>query len=88
MDVPFKCERESSLLGDDLPSTSDASTVVVEEVIALGASALSLKVGTSSDNDVEGSSDSSSPSSKPYSSSSTKMLSSISLSPTHSKISR
>jgi hypothetical protein len=42
------------------PSTRDTSTVGVEEVVAWGASALSVKAGTGSGNDVEGSSGSSS----------------------------
>jgi hypothetical protein len=70
------------------PSTRDTSTAVVDEVVARGASALSVKAGTSSGDDVEGSSGSSSSPSKPYCSSFTKMLSSISLSPAHSKTSR
>jgi hypothetical protein len=47
-----------------------------------------VKAGTSLDDDVNGSSDSSSSLLKPYSSSVTKMLSSISLSPAHSKTSQ
>jgi hypothetical protein len=46
-----------------------------------------VKAGTGSGDDVEGSSGSSSSPSMPYSPSSTKMLSSISLSPAHSKTS-
>jgi hypothetical protein len=52
------------------------------------ASTSSVEAGTSSSDDVEGSSGSSSSPSKPYSSSSTKILSSFSLSPAHSKTSR
>jgi hypothetical protein len=70
------------------PSTHDASTIAVEEVVACGASASSLEAGTSSGDDVEGRSGSSSSWSTPYSPSYTKMLSSISLSPTHSMTSR
>jgi hypothetical protein len=70
------------------PSTHDASTAAMEEVVARGASASSVKAGIRSGDDVEGSSGSSSSPSKPYSSSSTKMLSSISLSHAHSKTSR
>jgi hypothetical protein len=56
-------------------STRDASTAGVVEVVAWGAPALSVKVGTSSGDDVERHSESSSSPSKPYSSSSIKMLS-------------
>jgi hypothetical protein len=42
------------------PSTRDASTATVEEVVARGASASSVEVGTSSGDDVDGSSGSSS----------------------------
>jgi hypothetical protein len=69
-------------------STHDTSNAAVEEVVARGASASTVEAGTCSGDDVEGRSGSSSSSSKPYSSSSTKMLSSISLSPAHSKTSR
>jgi hypothetical protein len=69
------------------PSTRDAFIAAVEEVIAWGASASSVKAGTCSSDDVEGSSDSSSSPSMNYSPSSTKMLSSISLLPAHSKTS-
>jgi hypothetical protein len=67
------------------PSTRDASTAVVEVVIARGASASSVKAGTCSGDDVKGNSGSSSSSSMHYSPSSIKMLSSISLSPAPSK---
>jgi hypothetical protein len=80
--------RGSTRLGDDLPSTRDTSTATVEEVVARGASALSVEVETDSGDDVEGSNDSSSSSSTPYSPSYTKMLSSISLSPAHSRTSQ
>jgi hypothetical protein len=70
------------------PSTCDASTTAVEEVVARGSSASSVEAGTSLGDDVEGSSDSSSSPSKSYSSSTTNMLSSISLSSTHSKTSQ
>jgi hypothetical protein len=65
------------------PSTRDVSTAAVEEVVALGASALSVETETSSSDVVEGCSGSSSSPLKPYSFSSTKMLSSISFSPAH-----
>jgi hypothetical protein len=70
------------------PSTRDISTVVVEEVVAWGASASSVEAGTYSGDNVEGSSGSSSSPSTPYSPSSTKMLSSIPLSSAHSRTSR
>jgi hypothetical protein len=38
------------------PSTHDASTAAVKEVVASGASASSVEVGTSSSDDVDGSS--------------------------------
>jgi hypothetical protein len=38
------------------PSTHDASTAVVKEVVDRGASAASVEAGTSSGDDVEGSS--------------------------------
>jgi hypothetical protein len=66
------------------PSTRDASTATMKEVVA---STVSVEVGTCSGDDVEGRNRSSSSPSKPYSFSSTKMISSISLSPGHSKIS-
>jgi hypothetical protein len=64
-------------------STRDTSTAAVKEVVAWGASTSSVEAGTSSGDDVDGSSGSSSSLLKPYSSSSIKMLSSISLSPAH-----
>jgi hypothetical protein len=70
------------------PSTYDASTTAVEEVVAWGASASSVEAWTGSGDDVAGSSTSSSSPSMPYSPSSTKILSSISLSPAHWKTSR
>jgi hypothetical protein len=69
------------------PSTRDASIAVVEVVVDWGASASSVEAGTSSGVDVDECSGSSSSLLKPYSSSSTKMLSSISLSPAHSNTS-
>jgi hypothetical protein len=66
------------------PSTRDASTAAVEEVVARGASTSSVEERTGLGDDVEGSSGSSSSPSMPYSPSHTKMLSSISLSPAHS----
>jgi hypothetical protein len=69
------------------PLTCDASTAVVEEVVAWGASTSSVEAGTCSGDDVEVSSDSSLSPSTPYSPSSTKMLSSIFLLHAHSKIS-
>jgi hypothetical protein len=42
------------------PSTHETSTTVVEEVVALGASASSVELGTSSGDDVDGCSGSSS----------------------------
>jgi hypothetical protein len=66
------------------PSICDASAATVEEVVAWGASASSVKVWTCSGDDVDGSSGSSLSLSMPYSPSSTKMLSAISLSPAHS----
>jgi hypothetical protein len=71
--------------GSTLLSTS---TAVVEEVVACGASASSVKAGTNSGDDVEGRRGSSSSPSKPCSYSSIKILSSISLSLAHSKTSR
>jgi hypothetical protein len=41
------------------PSTRDASTAAVEEVVARGAPALSMEAGTGSGDDVEGSTGSS-----------------------------
>jgi hypothetical protein len=70
------------------PSTRDASTTTVEDVVVSGASAASVEAGTSTDDYVDGSSGSSSSQLKLCSSSSTKVLSSIFLSPAHSKISR
>jgi hypothetical protein len=70
------------------PSTRDASAATVEEVVACEASASSVKAERDSGDDVEGSSCLSLASSKLYSSSSTKMLSSIFLSPAHSRTSR
>jgi hypothetical protein len=70
------------------PSTCDAFTAAVEEVVARGAFASSVEAETSLGHNVDGSSGSYSSWSKPGSSSSTKMLSSIFLSPTHSKISQ
>jgi hypothetical protein len=70
------------------PSTRDAFIAAVEEVVASGASASSVEERTCSGDDVEGSSGTSSSSSMPYSPSSTKMISSIFLSPAHSKTSR
>jgi hypothetical protein len=52
--------RGSTQLGDDLPSTHDASTTTGEEVVASGAPASSVKAGTGMGDDVEGSSGSSS----------------------------
>jgi hypothetical protein len=69
------------------PSTCDASTAIVEDVVAWGASAWSVEVGTDSSDDIEGSSGSYLSPSTPYSSSSIEMLSSISLSPAHSRTS-
>jgi hypothetical protein len=64
-------------------SIRDASTATMEEVVAGVAAASNVKVGTSSGDDVEGSSGLSSSPSMPYSPSSIKMISSISLSPSH-----
>jgi hypothetical protein len=60
------------------PSICDASTTVVEEVVAWGASASSVEVGTGLGDNVDGRSGSSSSPSKPCSYSSTKMPASIS----------
>jgi hypothetical protein len=81
----YLCSAEVEMIS---PSTCDASTAAVEEEVSLGASALSVEAGTGSGDDVGGSSGSSSSPLMPYSPSSTKMLSSISLSPAPSKISQ
>jgi hypothetical protein len=69
-------------------STRDASTAVVEEVVAWIASASSVKSGTSSGDDVDGCNGSSSSPSMAYSPSSTKMFSSIFLTLAHSRTPR
>jgi hypothetical protein len=69
------------------PSTRDASTATMEEVVTWWASTSSVEAATCSGDDVEGSSGSSSSPSTPYSPSSTKMPSSIFLSPAQSKTS-
>jgi hypothetical protein len=76
-------------LGSEMisPSTRDASTATVEEVVAWGASTSSVEAGTGLSDDVERISGSSSSSPTSYNPSSIKILSSISLSHAHSKTS-
>jgi hypothetical protein len=62
VDVPSECEREFPTPCSEMisPLTYDASTTVVEEVLACGASVSSVEAGMSSSDEVDVSSGSSS----------------------------